>query len=44
MAGKAVNAGSRAAFYLRVSTLDRGQTTQNQELALRDWATRAGQG
>jgi hypothetical protein len=34
--------GKRVALYCRVSTKDKGQTTDNQRLALEQWATNAG--
>src|SRR5690349_15291077 len=37
-----VKAGKRVAIYARVSTRDKGQTTENQLLALQAWAQRAG--
>ena len=36
-----VKAGKRVAIYTRVSTKDKGQTTENQLLELRNWAARA---
>ncbi|MEM7226343.1 MAG: recombinase family protein [Pseudomonadota bacterium] len=33
---------ARVALYLRVSTVGKGQTTDNQEIALREWAERGG--
>jgi hypothetical protein len=33
-----VKAGKRVAIYCRVSTKDKGQTTENQRLALEQWA------
>jgi DNA invertase Pin-like site-specific DNA recombinase len=35
-------AGKRVAIYCRVSTKDEGQTTENQRLALEQWAANAG--
>ena len=37
-----VKAGKRVAIYCRVSTEDKGQTTENQRLALEQWAANAG--
>jgi hypothetical protein len=37
-----VRAGKRVAIYSRVSTKDKGQTTENQRLALEQWAANAG--
>ena len=37
-----VKAGKRVAIYCRVSTKDKGQTTENQRLALEQWAANAG--
>src|SRR5262249_14361330 len=36
-----VRAGKRVAIYCRVSTKDKGQTTENQRLALEQWAANA---
>ena len=36
-----VKAGKRVAIYCRVSTKDKGQTTENQRLALEQWAANA---
>jgi predicted site-specific integrase-resolvase len=37
-----VKAGKRVALYCRVSTKDKGQTTENQRRALEQWAANAG--
>ena len=37
-----VRAGKRVAIYCRVSTKDKGQTTENQRQALEQWAANAG--
>jgi predicted site-specific integrase-resolvase len=37
-----VRAGKRVALYCRVSTKDKGQTTENQRRALEQWAANAG--
>ena len=37
-----VKAGKRVAIYCRVSTEDKGQTTENQRLALEQWAANGG--
>ena len=37
-----VKAGKRVAIYCRVSTKDKGQTTENQRQALEQWAANAG--
>jgi hypothetical protein len=37
-----VKAGKRVAIYCRVSTKDKGQTTENQRLALEQWAANGG--